>query len=207
METDSEGEEEEPAPPVRDVAEDSRKRKARQQELEAMMDLEDEEPPAKKKTPSPKQSPTPEPPPSTQPPSTTNGGRRRRKRKVSKKTTTKEDGYLVTKLEQVWESFSEDEPEPPPKAKAIVKVKAKKNAVGQGNIMSFFQKNDSCPGEKRYFCIIVSYTGVDVLFLECCLFLRCNASLLKYITNHTMVQSPQTPNSLFCTLVVALLRF
>jgi DNA polymerase delta subunit 3 len=38
--------------------------------------------------------------------------RRRGKRKVMKKKTTKdEDGYLVTKEEAVWESFSEDEPE------------------------------------------------------------------------------------------------
>lgn len=38
--------------------------------------------------------------------------RRRGKRKVMKKKTMKdEDGYLVTKEEAVWESFSEDEPE------------------------------------------------------------------------------------------------
>ncbi len=35
---------------------------------------------------------------------------------MKKKTTKDEDGYLVTKEEAVWESFSEDEPEPQKKA-------------------------------------------------------------------------------------------
>ncbi|OAP62875.1 hypothetical protein AYL99_02102 [Fonsecaea erecta] len=47
--------------------------------------------------------------------------RRRGKRKVMQKRTTKEDGYLVTREEAVWESFSEDEPEPPPPARAVTK--------------------------------------------------------------------------------------
>ncbi|KAF3044052.1 hypothetical protein E8E12_008189 [Didymella heteroderae] len=71
-------------------------------------------------------------------------GRRRGKRRVMKKKTVKdEEGYLVTKEEAVWESFSEDEPEPkrakpaPKPAAAKGKPAAKK---GQGNIASFFKK-------------------------------------------------------------------
>jgi len=64
---------------------------------------------------------------------------------MKKKTTKDEDGYLVTKEEPVWESFSEDEPAPLPKPKVHVSAgstKAKKGAAkaGQGNIMSFFGK-------------------------------------------------------------------
>ncbi|KAL9088435.1 MAG: hypothetical protein Q9165_006159 [Trypethelium subeluteriae] len=60
-------------------------------------------------------------------------------------TTKKdEDGYLVTKEEPVWESFSEEEPEQK-KAKPIAvnssTAKGKKAAkAGQGNIMNFFAK-------------------------------------------------------------------
>ncbi|KAM3080477.1 CDC27 protein [Clarireedia jacksonii] len=76
---------------------------------------------------------------------TTSNGRRRGRRRVMKKKTVKdEDGYLVTKQEAVWESFSEDEPAPPPKAKSqsTNTAKPKKGApkAGQGNIMSFFGK-------------------------------------------------------------------
>ncbi|KAJ9662392.1 hypothetical protein H2201_006101 [Coniosporium apollinis] len=76
---------------------------------------------------------------------TVSGGRRRGRRRVMKKQTVKdEEGYLVTKEEPVWESFSEDEPVPK-KAKAPVSsgsaAKGKKGAkAGQGNIMSFFGK-------------------------------------------------------------------
>ncbi|KAI9713526.1 MAG: hypothetical protein M1820_000908 [Bogoriella megaspora] len=76
---------------------------------------------------------------------TVSGGRKRGKRKVMKKKTTKdEDGYLVTKEEAVWESFSEDEPEPkksrlPPVTAAPAKGK-KGGKPGQGNIMNFFGK-------------------------------------------------------------------
>jgi DNA polymerase delta subunit 3 len=89
--------------------------------------------------------------------------RRRGKRKVMKKKTMKdEDGYLVTKEEAVWESFSEDEPEPapvrkePPKSsfggaksqsqsqgKAGAAAAKKKGAGGGGNIMSFFGKKNA----------------------------------------------------------------
>ncbi|RVX66919.1 hypothetical protein B0A52_09043 [Exophiala mesophila] len=93
---------------------------------------------------------------------TVSGPRRRRgKRKVMKKRTTKdEEGYLVTKEEAVWESFSEDEPEPAPPKPAAGTVKpafgkstqsqsqsqgkagAKKGMAGakSGSIMSFFGK-------------------------------------------------------------------
>jgi len=76
---------------------------------------------------------------------TVTGGRRRGRRRVTKKKTVKdEEGYLVTKEEQVWESFSEDEPEPKkPKTSGMANTtsKGKKGAKpGQGNIMSFFTK-------------------------------------------------------------------
>ncbi|KAH0547723.1 hypothetical protein FGG08_000213 [Glutinoglossum americanum] len=77
------------------------------------------------------------------------GGRRRGRRKVMKKKTIKdEEGYIVTREEPVWESFSEAEPEPPkPKtptstASSTGPNKSRKSAgkPGQGNIMSFFGK-------------------------------------------------------------------
>lgn len=69
-------------------------------------------------------------------------GRRRGRRRVMKKRTVQDDeGYLVTKEEMAWESFSEDEPAP---KKAAAKPVAAKKAVGgkkgQGSIMSFFGK-------------------------------------------------------------------
>jgi DNA polymerase delta subunit 3 len=91
-----------------------------------------------------------------------NPRRRRGKRKTMKKRTVKdEEGYLVTREEAVWESFSEDEPEPVVVAKkkpipALVKnqsgsqgkggaaaaAAAGKGGAGKkaGNIMSFFGK-------------------------------------------------------------------
>jgi len=92
--------------------------------------------------------------------------RRRGKRKVMKKRTMKdEEGYLVTKEEAAWESFSEEEPEPvkaekpkptsnldrtgsaatakPSSQKSVpVEKKGKKGGAGGGggNIMSFFGK-------------------------------------------------------------------
>ncbi|KAL8668713.1 MAG: hypothetical protein Q9168_006671 [Polycauliona sp. 1 TL-2023] len=77
---------------------------------------------------------------------TTSGGRRRGRRKVMKKKTIKdEEGYLVTKEEPGWESFSEDEPAPreaTPVSTALSNPKTKKTTgrPGQGNIMSFFGK-------------------------------------------------------------------
>ncbi|THZ10687.1 hypothetical protein D6C95_00369 [Aureobasidium pullulans] len=72
------------------------------------------------------------------------GGRRRGRRRVMKKKTVQdEEGYLVTREEPGWESFSEEEPEPK-KVKVTVAPPAAKNKKaapkGQGNIMSFFSK-------------------------------------------------------------------
>ncbi|KAJ5894694.1 hypothetical protein N7495_006385 [Penicillium taxi] len=69
------------------------------------------------------------------------GGRRRGRRQVMKKRTVKdEEGYLVTREEPSWESFSEDEPAPVKKKPAVNVPKAKGGKPGQGNIMSFFGK-------------------------------------------------------------------
>ncbi|MCJ1277604.1 hypothetical protein MMC21_005418 [Puttea exsequens] len=76
------------------------------------------------------------------------GGRRKGRRKVMKKKTTKdEEGYLVTKEEPTWESFSEDEP---PARKDRTPVSTASSLAGkskrvsgrpeQGNIMFFFGK-------------------------------------------------------------------
>ncbi|CAL8578247.1 CDC27 protein [Xanthoria parietina] len=85
------------------------------------------------------------PPPAAAP----RGGRRRGRRQVMKKKTIKdEEGYLVTKEEPGWESFSEDEPAPKEAvtaapvstAPSTSKVKKAAGKPGQGNIMSFFGK-------------------------------------------------------------------
>ncbi|KAI9756049.1 MAG: hypothetical protein M4579_004019 [Chaenotheca gracillima] len=93
-----------------------------------------------------------EPETSQQPTVAISGGRRRGRRKVTKKKTVKdEEGYLVTRDEPTWESFSESETELPRKAKPAASTapanletaaKAKKAGTkpGQGNIMSFFSK-------------------------------------------------------------------
>ena len=76
---------------------------------------------------------------------TSHDGRRRGRRRVMKKKTyTDEAGYLVTKEEAEWESFSEDEP-PALKSKSSFQStgggsKKKAQGKGQGNIMSFFGK-------------------------------------------------------------------
>lgn len=63
-----------------------------------------------------------------------------------KKITYKdEEGFLVTKEEPAWESFSEDEQAPisKPKSHSSTNLKSKKGVGGkpvQGNIMSFFGK-------------------------------------------------------------------
>ena len=86
--------------------------------------------------------------------------RKRGKRKVMKKRTTKdEDGYLVTKEEAAWESFSESDNEPAKKTVSTQKSafggttqgsqgSSQKTAAsgkagakkGKGDIMSFFGK-------------------------------------------------------------------
>ncbi|EMD86266.1 hypothetical protein COCC4DRAFT_39394 [Bipolaris maydis ATCC 48331] len=75
----------------------------------------------------------------------TNGRRRGRRRVMKKKKVKDEDGYLVTKEEAVWESFSEEEPAPkkakPAPAKPASSAKGKNaGKKGQGSIASFFKK-------------------------------------------------------------------
>ncbi|MCJ1265569.1 hypothetical protein MMC22_005449 [Lobaria immixta] len=85
--------------------------------------------------------------PSPEPQVVVSGGRRRGRRKIMKKKTLKDDeGYLVTKEEPAWESFSEDEPvarkdrAPASNAPSSGKGKRVGGKPGQGNIMSFFGK-------------------------------------------------------------------
>ena len=74
---------------------------------------------------------------------------------MKKKTTKDAEGYLVTKEEPVWESFSEDEEPQVKKMKPVTampvlgagQTAAKKSAgggqaakKGQGSISSFFKK-------------------------------------------------------------------
>ncbi|KAI9665562.1 MAG: hypothetical protein M1831_001705 [Alyxoria varia] len=83
--------------------------------------------------------------------------RRRGRRRVTRKKTTKDaEGYLVTRQESGWESFSETEPEtaaPAPSKKPTVTLGESKKGTqpqqksqqsqakkGQGNIMNFFGK-------------------------------------------------------------------
>ncbi|TGZ84804.1 hypothetical protein EX30DRAFT_337272 [Ascodesmis nigricans] len=186
LDTDSEGEveEEEPVMSSKDAAEIARKKAEQRAALEAMMDDDDDDEfstiqppgsatvnePMKDPTPPPAQEPEPETSTPSVAPSTASteastsqpAARRRAKRKVMKKRQFKdEDGYLVTREEAVWESYSEDEPEPSSKHRRIVAIKAspktetdtdegedgkkkkagaKKKGGQQGNIMSFFQK-------------------------------------------------------------------
>jgi DNA polymerase subunit Cdc27 len=66
------------------------------------------------------------------PPEPSGPRRRRGKRKVMKKRTMKdEDGYLVTKEEPVWESFSESEPEAVEEKRPVVSA-LKSGAPGGG---------------------------------------------------------------------------
>ncbi|KAF5872315.1 putative dna polymerase subunit cdc27 protein [Botrytis fragariae] len=142
-----------PAPVSKETkSQDRSSRKATQERLKKMMEDDDDEE-EEKAAPSPapetpaEESEEEKPPEETkeeEPVTTTSSGRRRGRRRVMKKRTVKdEDGYLVTKQEAAWESFSEDEPAPAPKAKAAhVSTKPKKDAPkkGQGNIMAFFGK-------------------------------------------------------------------
>ena len=80
---------------------------------------------------------------------------------MKKKTQKAEEGYLVTREEPVWESFSEDEPVPaqprtrPASSKAQTQMQTQTSSQGRsgakggigekgkqkgGNIMSFFGK-------------------------------------------------------------------
>ncbi|KAF7861593.1 uncharacterized protein EAF02_010547 [Botrytis sinoallii] len=147
-----------PAPVTQETkAQDRSSRKATQERLRKMMEddeeEEEEEEEEEKAAPSPapetpaeelEEEKAPEETKEEEPVATTSSGRRRGRRRVMKKRTVKdEDGYLVTKQEAAWESFSEDEPAPAPKAKAApVSTQPKKDAPkkGQGNIMAFFGK-------------------------------------------------------------------
>ncbi|KAF2834414.1 hypothetical protein M501DRAFT_1047003 [Patellaria atrata CBS 101060] len=77
---------------------------------------------------------------------TVSGGRRRGRRRVMKKKKVQdEEGYLVTREEAVWESFSEEDVQPkkvmlPAPTTGTGKREVRK--VGQGNIMSFFGKKN-----------------------------------------------------------------
>ncbi|KIW86226.1 hypothetical protein Z517_01621 [Fonsecaea pedrosoi CBS 271.37] len=74
--------------------------------------------------------------------------RRRGKRKVMQKRTFKEDGYLVTREEAVWESFSEDEPEvPPPRASAAVGGFKKEGPAPKGTTAPKTQSQGSTPSQ------------------------------------------------------------
>ncbi|KAK4494159.1 hypothetical protein PRZ48_014457 [Zasmidium cellare] len=129
-------------------------KKEREAELQAMMDQEDE-PMEDAATPAADEEKhddgaidKAESQPKEEPKETVtveNGRRRGRRRVMKKKTVKDEDGYLVTREEAAWESFSEDEPAPKKakvQAPATTKPSAGKKGAkpGQGNIMSFFSK-------------------------------------------------------------------
>ncbi|KAG9677172.1 hypothetical protein KCU99_g2044, partial [Aureobasidium melanogenum] len=130
-------------------------KKEREDELRRMMDMEDEPMiDAPTKAVAAEVSERAEDEPDSKPEAQTkaepeetvtvsDGRRRGRRRVMKKKTVQDEEGYLVTREEAAWESFSEEEPAPK-KAKVSVApttAKTKKAAPkGQGNIMSFFSK-------------------------------------------------------------------
>ncbi|KFY28993.1 hypothetical protein V493_02589 [Pseudogymnoascus sp. VKM F-4281 (FW-2241)] len=146
-----------PSKPKKDVQEDRESRKEREAALMQMMEEDDEEEEPSLST-VPQDAPEKEDKESMSPdvlPTTSqdpqehmevSGGRRRGRRRVMKKITTKDDeGYLVTKEEPSWESFSEDEPviraKPSiPSTSSGPKSKKPAGKPGQGNIMAFFAK-------------------------------------------------------------------
>ncbi|CAG8235222.1 unnamed protein product [Penicillium salamii] len=147
----SEGEAEElfPDSTEKAAAANRESRKEREERLKKMMDddeADDEEMPDVDEEPTRELTPVEAPPPikpaELKEEVTVNGGRRRGKRQVMKKTTVKdEEGFLVTREEPTWETFSEDEPAPKKPAVNVPKAKAgKPQGQGQGNIMSFFGK-------------------------------------------------------------------
>ncbi|GAB7361671.1 hypothetical protein MBLNU230_g1721t1 [Neophaeotheca triangularis] len=132
-------------------------KKEREADLQAMMDQEDEDEPMEdaadegaldKPTEAKEDSqPSGENTDNQKESVTVEGGRRRGRRRVMKKKTVKdEEGYLVTREEAAWESFSEEEPAPKkpkmqPAASTAKGAASKKGGKpGQGNIMSFFGK-------------------------------------------------------------------
>ncbi|KAH6614107.1 DNA polymerase subunit Cdc27 [Boeremia exigua] len=150
--SEDEGEEEEPEIQI-DIAKIEAAKKARDEraeKLKKMMDDDDEDmPDAGSIEEKPSAAPPPEkaetPKDDEEPIVMVENGRRRGKRRVTKKKTVKdEEGYLVTKEEAVWESFSEDEPAPKrakPAPKPVAAAKGKPaGKKGQGSIASFFKK-------------------------------------------------------------------
>ncbi|TVY53496.1 hypothetical protein LCER1_G003020 [Lachnellula cervina] len=143
-----------PPPPSKEIVDSDRKsRKEREAVLKKMMeeDDDDEEPAVATPEVVEEEEPVEEPKPKAESeekeePPIVSGGRRRGRRRVMKKKTVKDDeGYLVTKDEMAWESFSEEEPAPAPKPKmqsSSMTTKGKKPPAktGQGSIMSFFGK-------------------------------------------------------------------
>ncbi|KAI9783421.1 MAG: hypothetical protein M1816_001395 [Peltula sp. TS41687] len=138
---------------------ESKAKAQREEQLRQMMEVDDEDPsePAASKEQSPENQASPAMTKEVSPPAPTKPGRRRGRRKVMKKVTTKDDeGYLVTKEEAAWESFSEDEPAPKstktkmtpasaqsssaPGTAGTAASKSKKGKAGQGDIKSFFSK-------------------------------------------------------------------
>ncbi|KAJ4351723.1 uncharacterized protein N0V89_007066 [Didymosphaeria variabile] len=124
-------------------------REEREQKLKEMMEADVDMPDA----PADEEKDSQDAPIDKEPPSkpaeseaavTVQGGRRRGRRRVMKKKKVKdEDGYLVTKEEAVWESFSEDEPEPKkvkPTPKTTATKGKKTGGKSQGSIASFFKK-------------------------------------------------------------------
>ncbi|KAG0129555.1 DNA polymerase subunit Cdc27 [Tuber indicum] len=167
MDLDSEEESDSEPTLLRDAAEDARKRREKYDELTKMMEMSDDDEDIKPKpkrrvkeevseeeeeeaeeiqeVETPPESKPVELPAGSVVNAVTEGGRRRGRRKVNKKVQVKdEDGYLVTKFEPAWESFSEEEPVPKPKPKPKPAPKSKKKnagpVTGQGSINSYFFK-------------------------------------------------------------------
>ncbi|KAI4672093.1 uncharacterized protein J4E78_000593 [Alternaria triticimaculans] len=127
-------------------------REERAERLRKMMEDDDEEMPdapataeSQPEAPSTAATDTTEPTEGEATVTVENGRRRGRRRVMKKKKVKDEDGYLVTKEEAVWESFSEEEPAPkkakPAPAKPTSSAKAKNaGKKGQGSIASFFKK-------------------------------------------------------------------
>ncbi|CAI9628279.1 dna polymerase subunit cdc27 protein [Alternaria burnsii] len=127
-------------------------REERAERLRKMMEDDDEEMPdapatadSQPEAPSTAATDTTEPAEGEATVTVTNGRRRGRRRVMKKKKVKDEDGYLVTKEEAVWESFSEEEPTTkkakPASAKPSSSAKGKNaGKKGQGSIASFFKK-------------------------------------------------------------------
>ncbi|KAF2019913.1 hypothetical protein BU24DRAFT_419514 [Aaosphaeria arxii CBS 175.79] len=128
---------------VRAEREEALRKMMEESEDDEMPDAPIEEPEAMETQP---EEPVDETPAGTEAAVTTEGGRRRGRRRVLKKKKVKDDdGYLVTKEEAVWESFSEDEPapkkpKPAPKPSTAKGKNVKVGKGGQGSIASFFKK-------------------------------------------------------------------